>query len=108
MTITAEPIAVPLATGADGVVRVGGTRISLDILVNAFRAGQSPEEIADQYPVLDLADVYAVLAYYLRNTAEVDEYVANLIRANDEMRVKVQAQFPSNGLRARVLARRES
>ena len=61
MRITAEPIAVPAATGADGVVRVGGTRVSLDILVNAFRAGQSPEEIADHYPVPDLADVYAAL-----------------------------------------------
>lgn len=46
LTITVVPVEVPLAADARGVLRVGDTRVSLDIVVNCFAAGQSPEEIA--------------------------------------------------------------
>jgi len=45
-----------------GAIRVGGTRVLLDLIVAAFNAGQSPETIADEYPSLTLADVYAAVA----------------------------------------------
>jgi Protein of unknown function (DUF433) len=41
---------VPVATDVDGVVRVGGTRVTLDTIVAAFHDGATPEEIAQQYP----------------------------------------------------------
>ena len=41
--ITTEPI--PLETDADGVVRVGGTRVTLDTIVAAFTKGATAEEI---------------------------------------------------------------
>ena len=48
LVVVADP--APFDTDADGVVRVGGTRVTLDTLVAAFHEGASPETIADQYP----------------------------------------------------------
>jgi uncharacterized protein (DUF433 family) len=59
-TGTTEP--VPLQTDADGVIRIGGTRVTLDTLAAAFDAGATAEEIVQQYPSLALADVYSVIA----------------------------------------------
>src|SRR4051794_10275690 len=65
----------PLDRDADGVIRVGGTRVPLDSVVAAFLEGATSEEIAQQYPSLDLADVYAVISYYLRHRDEVQVYL---------------------------------
>ena len=50
---------VPIHTGADGVVRVAGTRVTLDTIVAAFDAGATAEEIARQYSSAPLPDVCA-------------------------------------------------
>ena len=73
LVIAAEPI--PLEADVDGVVRVGGTRVTLDTVVIAFMEGATAEEILYQYPSLNLADVYAVIAYYLQRRSEVEAYL---------------------------------
>ena len=65
----------PIAVDADGVVRVGSTRVTLDSVIYAFRKGATPEEIAQQYPALSLVDVYGAVAYYLRFQDETDAYI---------------------------------
>ncbi len=65
MTMPMEKQPIPLETDEHGVARVAGTRVTLDVLVEAFADGATPEEIVLQYPVLPLADVYAVIGYYL-------------------------------------------
>ncbi len=72
LEITAEP--VPLRADADAVVRVGGTRVTLDTVVAAFKDGATSEEIVNEYPSLRLPDVYSVLGYYLRRKDEVEAY----------------------------------
>ncbi len=49
--------ALPLETGADGVIRVRGTRVTLDTLWAAFQEGATAEEIVQQYPSLSPAEV---------------------------------------------------
>ena len=49
LVIAAEPI--PLEADSDGVVRVGGTRVTLGTVVAAFQEGATAEEIVFQYPV---------------------------------------------------------
>ncbi len=61
---------MPLVCDDDGVLRVGGTRVPIDAVVAAFHSGATPEEILQQYPSLDLADIYAVLGYYLRHQTD--------------------------------------
>ena len=106
MTIAASPEPVPLSTDADGVVRVGGTRVTLDTLVSSFLTGDSPEEIHEQYPTVGLADIYSVLAYYLRHTSEVDEYLDSREQAGAMVRIANENRFVPEGIRSRLLARR--
>ncbi len=59
----------------NGSYYVAGTRISLDSLVHAFRRGESPETICQNFELLRLEDVYGAITYYLANQAEVDAYL---------------------------------
>lgn len=107
MSLTISTESVPLYADAGGVARVGGTRVSLDSVVFAFNEGSTPEEIVQQYTALDLADVYAVIGYYLRHRGEVDEYIAARLAQRDESRREVESRFDPHGVRARLLARRQ-
>lgn len=102
--ITAEPI--PLAMDQDGTMRVGGTRVTLDTVVAAFKKGATAEEIVFQYPTLDLADVYAVISYYLRNTSEVEAYLQQQAAEAGEIRRQMETLYDPSGIRDRLLARR--
>jgi hypothetical protein len=66
MSLAAVTATVPLTTDADGVIRVRGARVTLDTVVAAYRRGCTPEQIVQDYSVLDLADVYSVIAYFLQ------------------------------------------
>ncbi len=106
MPLTVTPERVPLAVDRDGVVRVEGTRVTLDTVVAAFREGATAEEITQQYPSLRLADVYAVIGYYLRHQPEVDSYLRERQRHAAGARRTNEARFDPEGVRDRLLARR--
>lgn len=108
MPLTPGTAEIPLATDAHGVVRVGGTRVTLDSMIGAFRVGATPEEIAQQFPTLALADVYQVIAYYLNHTAEVESYLAARQREAGGLRDEIERRFDSRGTRARLLARKSA
>ena len=91
-----------------GVLRVSDTRVSLDSVIFAFNEGSTPEEIAQQYTTLNLADIYAVISYYLQNHDEVVEYLQRRTTHRAELREEVEARFDPSGLRARLLARKRS
>src|SRR5580700_7839903 len=59
----------------DGNYYVAATRISLDSIVQAFRRGESPETICQNFDLLRLEEVYGAIAYYLANQAHVDAYL---------------------------------
>jgi uncharacterized protein (DUF433 family) len=104
LVIAAEPI--PLEADVDGVVRVGGTRVTLDTVVVAFKEGATAEEILYQYPSLNLADVYAVIAYYLQRRSEVEAYLRQRRAQAGEAQEQNEARFDPQGIRERLLARR--
>lgn len=99
----AEPI--PLELSADGVIRISKTRVTLDTLVAAFTEGATAEEIAQQYPSVPLSDVYSVIGYYLRRSAEVEAYLTRRRAEAAQTRSQNQIRFDPNGVRARLLAR---
>ena len=101
----AEP--VPIKADETGVLRVGNTRVLLDLVVHAFNAGSTPEEIVLAYDTLRLEDVYLVIGYYLRHRAELDAYLAERQREADAYQAEAEARFPYAKLRAKLLARRE-
>lgn len=101
----ATSIAVPLETDADGVIRVGGTRVRLDTVVFAYNEGATPEEIVEQYPSLKLADVHVVIGYYLQHRAEVETYLLKRREEQEQVRRMNEARLDPNGIRDRLLAR---
>jgi uncharacterized protein (DUF433 family) len=107
-TETAEipTVTVPLRRDAGGAWRVAGTRVPLDTVVVAFDAGATPEEICQRFPTLALADVYAVVGYYLQHRPEVEAYLLRREQEAAEVRREVEARHDPRGLRARLLARR--
>lgn len=106
MVIAFQPVSVPLIADDDGTVRVGGTRVLLDIVVRAFERGASPEEIVHRYDALRLADVYSVIAYYLDHQPEIDAYLHQREEAGRRLRAEIDARVTHPDLYARVIARR--
>lgn len=105
MNPSAITATIPLQTGTDGVIRVGQTRVTLDVLIRAFKNGSTAEEIVFQYPVLDLADVYAVISYYLKNRVALETYMQKSEADAEKLRIDIQEKFPSNDIRQRLMAR---
>jgi len=100
--------AVPLSIDQAGVMRVGDTRVSLDSVIYAFNEGATAEEITRQFTTLNLADVYAVISYYLQNHDEVVQYLQRRKAQRAELKKEIESRFDPQGIRDRLLARKQS
>jgi len=106
MSLVIEAESPPLRMGEGCTIHVGGSRVTLDTVVIAYQQGDSPEAIADSYPSVPLADIFAVITYYLRHRDEVEAYLAEGELIADRVRKECEARFPSAGLKEKLLARR--
>ncbi|MGH9935639.1 MAG: DUF433 domain-containing protein [Blastocatellia bacterium] len=106
MSLAVEAQTVPLRTDEQGVLRVGDTRVRLDTVITAWKQGDSPEQIVENFDVLDLADVYAVISYYLNHRAEVEKYLEANRQEAERLRAENERRSPQAGIRERLLARR--
>jgi uncharacterized protein (DUF433 family) len=107
MITTAPTITVPLRTDEHGSIRVGGTRVLLEVIIACYQQGDTPERINEGFPTLKLADIYAVVAYYLENREQVDAYMRQQDEAGERIRKKIEAEHPEvfslqNKLRERL------
>ena len=94
MTLTPQADPVPLRVEASGAIRVGDSRIPLERIVQEFERGACPESIVHAYDTLQLADVYAVIAYYLRHQDEVKAYMQRREEEAAEIQRKIEAAQP--------------
>ena len=76
MSMEIGPLLVRSPDVCGGRLRIDGTRMTINQLVVRYKQGYTPEEIADQYPHLTLAQVYTALAYYHANREEIEVDVA--------------------------------
>ena len=106
MTLNVRARPAPIQMDEEGVARVGGTRVTLDNVVQAFRSGASAEAIADRFDALELPDVYATVAFYLEETEAVDAYLRERQAQAQAQRAAIEGRFPSEHLRKRLLAQR--
>ena len=97
----------PLRVDDGGAVRVGNSRITLDLVVEQYENGMAPEDMVRAYDTLVLADVHAVIAYYLRHRDEVRAYLKRRAEEAEAMRAKIEAQRPRVS-REELLARRSA
>jgi uncharacterized protein (DUF433 family) len=105
-TLQIQPVPLPLAIDRNGVVKVGGTRVTLDTVIKAFIRGATAEEIAQQYPSVSLADIYATISYYLQNRSEVDKYLAKRKKQAQAVKRENEKRLDPHGIRERLLARK--
>ncbi len=106
MTFTVHAETPALREDADGTLRVGETRVLLDLVIEAFQDGATPETIVQRYPTLKLPDVYSVVAYYLRHRSDVEEYLSRREKLAEAMQQRIDRQNSDLGdIRARLLAR---
>lgn len=100
---------VPLTTTEFGTIRVGSSRVSLDSVVYHYEQGATAERIAESFPSLNLADIYAVIAYYLANRESVEEYLRRQAAEADALQQQIESdpkqQKATNQLRQRIRAR---
>jgi len=107
-TLDFEPltVVVPLREEPAGVLRVGDSRVLLELVLRAFKAGSTPESIVQSYDALKLADVYAIISRYLVAPDPFEAYLRLRDEAAADTRRKIEdLQGPQANLRAILLAR---
>jgi len=109
VAFTVQAETPPLREDATGALRVGDSRVLLELVIRAFEDGATPETIVQRYSTLALPDVYAAVAYYLRHPSEVEGYLARREQQADEVRHRIESQQGDlSRIRARLLARRQA
>lgn len=99
----------PLHQDSTGALRVGASRVLLELVVRAFQDGATPETIVQRYPTTTLSDIYAVIAYYLRYREDIEAYLAEREKRAGEVRQRLEDRQGDLGeLRRRLLARRSA
>lgn len=108
MGFTAQAEAPPLREDSAGAIRVGNSRVLLELVIRAFQDGATPETIVQRYSTLALPDVYAAIAYYLRHRIEIEDYLARREQKADEVQQRIESQQGDlSEIRSRLLAQRQ-
>lgn len=100
---------VPLTQWEDGSIRVGDTRLLVDIVIYAHKRGLCPEEIFQSFPssAYTVADIYAVIAYYLSHKTEIDSYLARREKESEEVWKKIESDPKHLAFRSELKRRKE-
>lgn len=109
MSVTLQPEAPPLREDGSGALRVGQSRVLVDLIIRGFQDGATPETLFQRYPTATLADIYAVIAYYLRHTEEVEAYLVAQEHRSKDIQQKIEKQQGNlAGVRDRLLKRQRN
>jgi uncharacterized protein (DUF433 family) len=71
-------------------IRLTGYRIGLEHVIPLYNEGYSPEMLHEEFDTLPLALIHKVIAFYLENRTDVDEYV----RRSEEIAAQHEAAHP--------------
>ena len=109
MTLVLKSEKPPLREDETGAIRVGNSRVLLEIVIRAFQDGASPESIVSQYSTLTLSDTYGAIAYYLKNKEAVEEYLDNREELAESIKQRLEDIQPDlNQIRSRLLSQKNS
>ena len=98
-------IPVPLRLDESGTIRVGSTRVTVDLVIEEFLEGATPEEIAMNYPIT-VSEAYGAITWYLMRREEADAYLGERVAKAAELREWFEAR-DARGIRARIQAAKQ-
>jgi uncharacterized protein (DUF433 family) len=108
MAFTPQTETPPIREDASGALRVGESRVLLELVIRAFQDGATAETIVQRYSTLTLPDVYGVIAYYLRHRGEIEDYLGRREQLAQDVRQRIEAsQGDLKEIRDRISARRQ-
>jgi len=102
--VAAPPL--PVRVEPNGAVRIGDTRVTLEVVLEAFLQGETPEQVVEGYPTLSLADVCCLYAYYCANTQLFEEYLESSRQQSQAIREAIESAYPTESLRKRIKQKR--
>lgn len=109
MNIVLERDTLPLVSDEMGAIRVGKSRVLLEIVIRAFQDGASPESIVQRYSTLSLSDVYSTIGYYLRHQDTVGDYLNQREKLAESVQQRLSHIQPDLSLiRSRLLSKKQS
>ncbi|OQX25798.1 MAG: hypothetical protein BWK80_13800 [Desulfobacteraceae bacterium IS3] len=79
-------------------IRIRGTRVNIETVLQNYQDGASPEEIAIRYPTLSFEQIHAAILYYLAKQKHVEDYLTR-VRNLREQGWREQQQYPTNFVR---------
>ena len=79
-------------------IRIKGTRVGIEIVIEKFLEGASPSEIQRHYPHLTLKQIYATITYYLFNKEAIDAYIETGYKRT-EVAYEIQRKNPPSGVK---------
>ena len=68
----------------EDVIRIKGNRIDIEIVLEDYLEGASPEEFLLRYPTLSLEKIHATILYYLAKKEEVEAYLERVKQLDEE------------------------
>ncbi|MEM7538757.1 MAG: DUF433 domain-containing protein, partial [Chloroflexota bacterium] len=90
MDLVLQTESPPLTRDKTGAIRIGSSRVLLELVIRAFQDGATPETITQRYSTVTLAEIYSVIAYYLRHREEIDLYMIERERKAAEVRRRIE------------------
>jgi uncharacterized protein (DUF433 family) len=103
--MTTLTLTTPFEVWKDGTIRIANSRITLDVIVRQFKTGATAEQIQEDFPSLNLREIYAALAFYLEQTEFVEDYLKNQKAEAQETIAFIEQNLPTENLRASIRAR---
>ncbi|MCG9884343.1 MAG: DUF433 domain-containing protein [Cyanobacteria bacterium] len=105
MSLFLECESPPLREDETGAIRIGDSRVLLELVIRAFQDGASPETIVQRYSTLSLSDLYITIGYYLRHQQEIESYLTEREQLAESVRQRFSVIQPDLSLiRSRLLA----
>lgn len=95
-----------LTSWEDGTIRIGSSRVLLELVVHHFKQGATAEQIQHSFPSLTLGEVYGAIYYYLEHAEEVEEYLASQERQAEEVERTVRGAQVATSLQKPLEERR--
>jgi uncharacterized protein (DUF433 family) len=109
MSLVLERETPPLHEDETGAIRVGTSRVLLEVVIRAFQDGASPESIVHRYSTLSLSDVYNAIGYYLRHRDSVEAYLHQREQLAESVKQRLSYIQPDlSFIRSRLLSQQKS